>query len=204
MKSGPWAALCDRFARRRKAGMRGRFFLMLHQRPASAASQCPTSRACVSVGTSPPPEDGGDGGMGRSRGGLTPKILAPIDAAGRPIRLTPTAGRAGVGPVALGLMQELAKGATLIADRACGPDAIRGPAATRGAWADSPSRVIRRDSFGVSGRVYRRRNLVERVFDRLKPFRGLAPRRDRSPKTFIAAATRAAARIRLASNESAP
>ncbi|MEO1688614.1 MAG: IS5/IS1182 family transposase, partial [Pseudomonadota bacterium] len=62
-----------------------------------------------------------------------PKSHAPIDAAGRPIRLTPTTGRAGDAPVALGLMQELAKGATLIAGRACGADAIRDPAATRGA-----------------------------------------------------------------------
>ena len=33
------------------------------------------------------PDDGGDGGMGRSRGGLTTKIHALVDADGRPIRL---------------------------------------------------------------------------------------------------------------------
>jgi transposase len=137
--------------------------------------------------------------MGRSRGGLTTRIHALVDAEGRPVRLTLTPGQAGDAPVALDLMQDLAEGATLIADRACDANAIRDLAAARRAWANIPPRVIRKDSFSFSGWVYRQRNLVERFFNRLKQFRGLATRCDRSPDGFLAAIKLASVRIWLAS-----
>ena len=67
--------------------------------------------------------------MGRSRGGLTTKIHALVDAEGRPVRLALTAGQAGDAPVAPELLEVLASGATLIADRAYDTDAIRDLAA---------------------------------------------------------------------------
>ena len=142
--------------------------------------------------------------MGRSRGGLTTKIHALVDAEGRPLRLTLTAGQAGDAPIALDLMQDLTEGATLIADRAYDTNAIRDLAAERRVWANIPPRVIRKGSFSFSAWVYRQRNLVERFFNRLKQFRGLATRYDRSPENFLAAIKLAAVRIWLASYESAP
>ena len=56
--------------------------------------------------------------MGRSRGGLTTKIHALVDADGRPVRLALTAGQAGDAPAAGGLLEDLSDGATLFADRA--------------------------------------------------------------------------------------
>lgn len=136
--------------------------------------------------------------MGRSRGGLTTKIHALVDAEGRPVRLILTAGQAGDAPVAAALLEDLAPGATLIADRAYDTDAIRDLAAARGAWADIPPRVIRKGSFGFSGWVYRQRNLVERFFNRLKQFRGIATRYDRRPDNFLAAIKLASIRIWIA------
>ena len=121
------------------------------------------------------------------RGGLTTKIHALVDAEGRPVRITLTAGQAGDAPVAPGLLELLAPGATLIADRAYDTDAIRGLAAERGAWANIPPRVIRKDSFAFSGWVYRQRNCVKRFCNRIKHFRGLATRYDRNPENFLAA-----------------
>lgn len=63
--------------------------------------------------------------------------------------------------------------------------------------------MIRKDRFSFSAWVYRQRNLVERFFNRLKQFRGLAARYDRSPDNFLAALKHASIRIWLASNESA-
>ena len=136
--------------------------------------------------------------MGRSRGGLTTKIHALVDAEGRPVRLALTARQAGDAPAAEGLLAMLAPGATLIADRAHDTNAIRDFAADRGAWANIPPRSIRKDSFSFSGRVYRQRNLVERFFNRIKHFRGLATRYDRRPDNFLAAQNLAAIRIWLA------
>jgi len=136
--------------------------------------------------------------MGRSRGGLTTKIHALVDAEGRPVRLALTPGQAGDAPAASPLLCALAPGATLVADRAYDTDAIRRFAATRGAWANIPPRVIRKDSFSFSGWVYRQRNLIEPFFNRIKQFRGLATRYDRRPDNFLAALKLAAIRIWLA------
>ena len=85
--------------------------------------------------------------MGRSRGGLTTKIHALVDADGRPVKLILTPGQAGDAPVAASLLEDLAPGATLIADRAYDTNAIREFAAERGAWANIPPRSIRKGSF---------------------------------------------------------
>ena len=63
--------------------------------------------------------------MGRSRGGLTTKIHALVDAEGRPVKLMLTPGQAGDAPAAASLLEDLAVGATLIADRAYDTNAIR-------------------------------------------------------------------------------
>ena len=136
--------------------------------------------------------------MGRSRGGLTTKIHALVDAEGRPVRLTLTAGQAGDAPAAERLLPLVARGATLIADRAYDTNAIRATLAERGAWANIPPRIIRKDSFAFSAWVYKQRNLIERFFNRIKHFRGLATRYDRSPENFLAALKLAAIRIWLA------
>ena len=136
--------------------------------------------------------------MGRSRGGLTTKIHALVDAEGRPIRLELTPGQAGDAPVAASLLKALAPGATLIADRAYDTNAIRALAAERSAWANIPPRSIRKASFAFSTWVYRQRNLVERFFSQVKQFRGLATRYDRNPENYLAALKLATLRIWLA------
>ena len=75
---------------------------------------------------------------------------------------------------------------------------MRSLAAERGAWANIPSRVIRKQTFSFSGLVCRQRNNVERFFNRIKHFRGLPTRYDRRPENFLAALKLAAIRIWLA------
>ena len=141
--------------------------------------------------------------MGRSRGGLTTKIHALVDAEGRPLHLTLTPGQAGDAPAAEALIDRIDPGATLIADRAYDTNAIRAQAAERSVWANIPPRSIRKDSFAFCGWVYRQRNHVERFFNRIKQFRGLATRYDRKPENYLAALKLAAIRIWIAQYESA-
>lgn len=140
--------------------------------------------------------------MGRSRGGLTTKIHALVDADGLPVRLILTPGQAGDAPVAQALLADLRAGATLIADRAYDTDAIRALATERAAWANIPPRVIRKGSFAFSPRVYRQRNRVERFFNRIKQFRGIATRYDKTDANYLAGVTLAAIRVWLKSYES--
>ena len=138
--------------------------------------------------------------MGRSRGGLTTKIHALVDAQGRPIRLELTAGQAADAPVAEKLLCDLRPGSTLLADKAYDTDAIRGFVANRHCWANIPAKINRKQSFSFSRWVYRQRNMVERFFNRIKQMRGLATRYDRRADNYLAALKIVAARIWIASN----
>ncbi|MCA3360284.1 MAG: transposase [Roseomonas sp.] len=55
--------------------------------------------------------------MGRSRGGLTTKIHAVVDANGNPIRLKLNEGQAHDGPSATYMLESIAPGQILLADR---------------------------------------------------------------------------------------
>ena len=133
--------------------------------------------------------------MGRSRGGLTTKIHAVVDADGRPSRFALSAGQAHDGRMAEPLLQTISKGAILLADKAYDTNAIRAFAKQRQAWANIPAKSNRQESFPFSQWVYRQRNPVERFFSKLKQFRGIATRYDKDPMNFLAAVKLAAAKI---------
>ena len=73
--------------------------------------------------------------MGRSRGGLTTKIHALVDAAGLPIALKLTEGQAHDGRSSDDMLDALVEGQILLADRAYDSDALRQSLDERGAWA---------------------------------------------------------------------
>jgi IS5 family transposase len=64
--------------------------------------------------------------MGRSRGGLTSKIHAVVDANGLPVRLALTPGEAHDNRLAGKLLSRLKSGSMLLADRGYDADWIRG------------------------------------------------------------------------------
>ena len=69
--------------------------------------------------------------MVRSRGGLTKKIHALVDAIGRPIRLKLTEGQAHDGRAAADMYGTIGPGQTLLADRAYDSDGLRDALAER-------------------------------------------------------------------------
>ena len=140
--------------------------------------------------------------MGRSRGGLTTKIHALVDACGLPIRLKLTEGQAHDGRSAQDMLGSLERGDVLIADRAYDSDLLRRDVAARGARANvrlMPNR-IRLPAF--SKRLYRKRNLVERFFNKLKHFRAVATRYDKRDDNYLAGVMLASVRIWMRFNES--
>jgi len=105
--------------------------------------------------------------MGRSRGGLTTKIHALVDADGLPVRLELTAGQAADAPIAEKLRSDVQPGATILANKAYDTDAIRHFAKQCGCWANIPAKTNRKKTFSFTRRVYRQRNQVERFFNRI-------------------------------------
>jgi transposase len=140
--------------------------------------------------------------MGRSRGGLTTKIHALVDADGLPIVLKLTEGQAHDGRAACDMLGSLAAGNILLADRAYDSDALRRTLAERGAWANVKPMPNRRNVPAFSSFLYRYRNLVERFFNKLKHFRAIATRYDKTPENYLASVKLASARIWMRVNES--
>ena len=140
--------------------------------------------------------------MGRSRGGLTTKIHALVDADGLPIALKLTEGQAHDGRAACDMLGSLVAGNILLADRAYDSDALRQALAERGAWANVKPMPNRRNVPAFSSFLYRYRNLVERFFNKLKHFRAVATRYDKTPENYLASVKLASARIWMRVNES--
>lgn len=83
----------------------------------------------------------------------------------------------------------------LIADRGYDTNAIRAAIAAQGAQVVIPSTSSRRAPIPYDRHAYRARNLVERLWCRLKDFRRIATRYDKLARNFLAAALIAAAII---------
>lgn len=140
--------------------------------------------------------------MGRSRGGLTTKIHALVDARGRPIRLKLTAGQAHDGRSAADMFATLATGQVLLADRAYDSDRLHEEMAARGVIANIRLMPARKRFPAFDHQLYRERNLVERFFNKLKQFRAVATRYDKRDDNFLASVQLAAIRIWIRANES--
>ena len=117
--------------------------------------------------------------MGRSRGGLTTKIHALADRHGRPVRLALTPGQTHDSQAAAELLAELSEGAVVLADKAYDADAIRALIEAQGAAPNIPARSTRKARFCFSRRLYKARNRIERLFNKLKQFRRVATRYDK-------------------------
>lgn len=140
--------------------------------------------------------------MGRSRGGLTTKIHALVDANGLPIAIKLTEGQAHDGRSAADMLDDVQAGQILLADRAYDSDALREGMRAQGAWANIKPIARRRDPPAFSAFLYRYRNLVERFFNKLKHYRAIATRYEKHAANYLAAVKLAAIRIWLRHNES--
>ncbi len=133
--------------------------------------------------------------MGRSRGGLTTKLHALVDARGLPIRLKLTEGQAHDGRSAADMLDRIGSGQVLLADRAYDSDSLRRTLAAQGARANIKPLRQRLSPPSFSPDLYRRRNLIERFFNKLKHFRAIATRYEKHAANFLALIQLAAAKI---------
>jgi transposase len=133
--------------------------------------------------------------MGRSRGGLTTKIHALVDANGLPITVKLSEGQAHDGRSASDMLGSIAAGQILLADRAYDSDGLRRSLAERGAFANIKPLRNRTNLPPFSPFLYRYRNLVERFFNKLKHFRAIATRFEKYDANYLALVKLAATRI---------
>jgi transposase len=124
--------------------------------------------------------------IGRSRGGRTTKIHALTDECGRPVALTLTAGNAHDLEGARDLLAIVPTPRRLIADRAYDARRLREWLSQCGAEAVIPPNPTRKHPHAYDSQAYKSRNLIERMFCRLKDFRRVATRYDKLARNFLA------------------
>ena len=131
--------------------------------------------------------------IGRSRGGRTTKIHALTDEKGRPRVLLLSPGNTHDVVMAPALVEAAGPCLRLIADKAYDTNSFRNLLAEKGIEAVIPSIRRRNPLIPHDVLAYRDRNLIERMYARLKDFRRIATRYDKLARNFLAGALIAAA-----------
>jgi transposase len=137
-----------------------------------------------------------DEALGRSRGGFSTKLHLACDARGQPVEV-----RLGPGQEHDSRQAELLVGqhqpTAVIADRAYDTDAFLNLLRQRHTEAVIPplkNRIIQRR---YNRKKYKRRNLIERLVNRLKHYRRVATRYEKTARNFLAFAHLASALVTL-------
>ena len=124
--------------------------------------------------------------LGRSRGGFSTKLHARCDAKGRPLGFVLTPGQShdiqGFGPLFRLIVHKIE---ALLADKGYDADAIREELANADVEAVIPAKSNRRDPIPHDREKYRWRNLVERLFNKLKNWRRIATRYDKTKESYL-------------------
>ncbi|WP_410734046.1 IS5 family transposase [Bradyrhizobium sp. sBnM-33] len=186
-----------RFSRWAKSGVWKMLFEMLandadneyHDRQhdrASASAQCRRTK-----------KDGEGQAIGRSKGGLSTKIHALVDALGNPLDFILTPGQAHDLEGADALLPDMAAEA-LLADKAFDADKrVIEPLLARGKSFVIPPKSNRKVQRDFDRDAYKARHLIENFFCKLKEYRAIATRYDKTARNFLAAIHLAAAIIWL-------
>jgi len=135
--------------------------------------------------------------IGRSEGGLSTKIHTAVDALGNPIGFHLTEGQACELDGADVLLPQL-EAKIVIADKGFDADKrVLEPLQQAGKQAVIPPKANRNVQREYDKELYKARHLIENFFAKLKLFRAIATRYDKTARNFLAAIHLAAATIWL-------
>ncbi len=123
--------------------------------------------------------------IGRSRGGLTSKVHIAVDGLGNPLRFILTGGQVGDVTQVEELIADVA-GANLIADTAYDADHLRARLNDAGIVAVIPSNPSRAQAIPYDAELYKERHLVECYINKIKHFRRIATRYEKTATAYMA------------------
>ena len=126
-------------------------------------------------------------GIGRTKGGRNTKLHAVCDERGRPCVLLLTPGNVHDCKVAQRCIEAMPPSAELVGDKGYDSKALREWLDGRGSVAVIPPRSNRKIQYDYDKAIYKQRNIIERMFCRLKDWRRIATRFDRNLKNFMSA-----------------
>ena len=125
-----------------------------------------------------------------------------MDEHGLPVRIVLSAGQASDKAAVPALIAGLVPAKALVADRGYDAQAIIDLVCQSGGNAHIPTQRDRKVQRSVDPALYRKRNLVERFFCKLKNFRGIATRFAKLARNFLAAVLLASTRLWIRAYES--
>ena len=123
--------------------------------------------------------------LGRSRGGFSTKIHCKVDALGNPLRIILSGGEKADIKYAHALVNN-EPCRHLLGDRGYDADQFRFFLRKNRITPVIPGRSNRIEEIRYDKNLYRKRNIIERLFGRMKNFRRLATRYDKRARVFQA------------------
>ncbi|MFJ2195323.1 IS5 family transposase [Streptomyces violaceusniger] len=206
---GPWKTVYTRFRRYALDGVFTRALQQIQARADAAGDIDWLVQIDSTIVRAHQQDEPDDHALGRSRGGLTTKIHLACDGRGRPLAILLTPGQRHDSICARPLLERIrvprtglgrprSKPDQVIADKAYSSRGFRAYLRRRGIAHTIPEKTDQRRHRHNRGRrggrppgfdreVYRRRNVVERCFNRLKGFRGIATRYEKTATSYEAA-----------------
>ena len=182
---GHWNSVFTRFRRWVRRAVFERIFKALSEEPDFEYAMIDGTIVPVHQKASGAKGGAENNAIGRSRGGLTTKIVALVDALGNLVRFILLPGQrhdtVGVAPLIEGVSFDALPG-----DKAFDADWLRADLDDRGAAAAIPSRSNRKVIIDYDKEMYRWRHLVENYFAKIKEFRSIATRYDKTAESFSA------------------
>jgi len=126
-----------------------------------------------------------------------------VDARGLPLAITLSPGQASDKAAVADLLAAHPAPGDVVADRGYDARAVLDLIAAHGGRGHIPTQRNRKVQRSVEPAIYRQRNLVERFFNKLKHFRKIATRYEKTARNYLAAVLIASTRIWMRFYESA-
>jgi len=123
-------------------------------------------------------------GLGRSKGGFTSKIHAKVDALGNPLQFINTSGQRNDITQAEALTHG-AKDCNVLGDKGYDSNSFRLNLQNKGCTVIIPGKSNRKVPIEYDKDLYKERHLVECLFSKIKQFRRIFSRFDKSMRNFM-------------------
>jgi transposase len=123
-------------------------------------------------------------GLGRSKGGYTSKIHAKVDALGNPLKFIITPGQRNDITQAKSLINGT-HGSIVIADKGYDSDDFRDFLFKQECAVEIPPRSNRKNQYEYDEHIYKERHAIECFFGKIKHFRRIFSRFEKSAKSFM-------------------
>lgn len=122
--------------------------------------------------------------FGRSKGGFSTKVHATTDSLGCPTKFILTGGNESDYNQALPLIEDQ-QADFVLADKGYDSQAIVDAIRSKGAEPVIPPRSLRKMPRDYDHHIYKERNAIERMFNKIKQFRRIATRYDKLAITYL-------------------